>query len=213
MQTTVQGNWDMQAEGTEKLSSSEKRTKEREEVCDEKKVRKEKEDIVKTQGYVMKKRRTTEGRGEEGEGGEVETGKGNEDEKARTTKAKDGDGPRGYQNTDPGGHEEDRHSSVKRDDVNAGEGDGGERKTGGGNARAEGKQEQEEEDLMEEVLTAVGLGRWQVPLILTAFISKYTHLLLNSSVHLDRITGSWLYILRSTEQKLPKSLTQVLSCF
>lgn len=82
------------------------------------------------------------------------------------TKAMDGDVPKGYQNAFPEGDQQ----RVKEVDVNTDGGYGGERKTGLDDARTK---EEEEEALIEELLTAVGLGRWQVPLILSALLSKY----------------------------------------
>lgn len=163
----------METRVPEKLSSG-KRTKEREEECDRKKIN---EDKMQPQSYGVRKGETHEG-GCDTEEGEIKAGKGDQektedddDENPKKTRIMVGEVSRGYKNEFPGCFEGDQQR-VKGVDMNTGGGDGRERKTGVHNAMTEVEEEEEEEALMEELLTAVGLGRWQVPLILTALISK-----------------------------------------
>lgn len=160
---------------TEKLSSGGRRTQQREEGCG-KKIHDENEDMVQPQDDVVRTSETPEREGNIVDG-EIKTGKGDQekmeddDENPKKNKTMDGNVPRGCKNGFPGGSERDQQR-VKGGDVNTGGEDGGERKTVVDDARTE---VEEEEALMEELLTAVGLGRWQVPLILTALISKYAN--------------------------------------
>lgn len=152
---------------TEKLRFGWRTTKQREEGSDKTKIHEDKKDKVQLQGYAVRKRGTPE---EELDTTGMRDQEKTEDDDGNPKKTitKDGDVTKGYKNGFPLDLEEEQQR-VKELDVNADGGDGGERKTGVDDARTE----VEEEALMEELLTAVGLGRWQVPLILTALISKY----------------------------------------
>ncbi|KAK4320440.1 hypothetical protein Pmani_008699 [Petrolisthes manimaculis] len=105
-------------------------------------------------------------------GSEVRTGKGREemtdkdDGKTNENKTEGGDVVTGSKDEFLGRDVGDE-LRVKRNDTNTGE--------------------EEEEVLLEKVLTAVGVGRWQIPLILTALISKYCTQVANCSKNLSAV--------------------------
>ncbi|KAK4304324.1 hypothetical protein Pmani_023726 [Petrolisthes manimaculis] len=147
-------------------------------------VQREKKEIRKTQeANAMKKNGIVEGDHEartgkkDKLGSEVRNGKVSEeitdehDGRANENKTEGGDVVTGSKEEFLGRDVGDE-LKVKRDYTNTG-GENG-KKTTEDDMRTEG--EEEEEVLMEEVLTAVGVGRWQIPLILTALIIQPNYL-------------------------------------